>query len=130
MSTSFKIDLVIIIIAFVGILVVANYKPNPAPPVPAEVMEEVDAAIDSPGRVSFIPPEDTLTFDDTLSGFGLTIRAGDPCSLDLEEVSCADAVAIVKYRKALNDIEIKKLQDDIEQLEQERLEDDYGIVEC
>ncbi len=132
MFTSFKIDLVIIIIAFIGILILANYKPEaePSVPVPDEVMEEVDAAIDSPEKVSLVEAGDVLTFDTIVPDFGLTIQSDDPCSLDLEEVSCDDVAAVVKYRRVLNDIEIRELQEDIKQLEQEQLNDEYGIVEC
>lgn len=62
--------------------------------------------------------------------FGLTIQSGDPCDQDLEAVSCADAAAIVKYRKAINRIEAEKLREEIQVLERQVLEDEYGLREC
>ena len=62
--------------------------------------------------------------------FGLTIQSGDPCDLDLEAVTCADAAAVTKYRKAINDIEVRQLQEEIRVLEREALEDEYGLREC
>jgi hypothetical protein len=115
MRTEQKIDLVFVAIIMTLMYLMVSYDPTP---VPDEVMEEVESAIDNP-----IQPTSLVPFDwenpDAEQGFGLTIGAGDPCSLNLEEITCADVAAVVKYRKAIAAIKTRILKEKVDRLERE-----------
>jgi hypothetical protein len=123
MKAAFQIDLVVIVILLVVVYSFVTYDPTP---VPDEVMEEVESAIDNPMPISF---EEFDAFDWD-PDFGLTIDAGDPCSLNIEEITCADVAAVVKYRRAQEAIKTKILKEKVDRLERELLEDKFGFHTC
>jgi len=83
---------------------------------------DINGLIDNP---TFKKPDCTSNPDACISlgfgplGFGLAIQVPTPCvdTFELEDVSCADKAAIIRYRKAINDIEVKRLQKEIDEME-------------
>jgi hypothetical protein len=121
-ETAFNLIVVfVVVMAALGML-----KGNHPPVVPDEVMEEVEASIDNPMPISF---EEFNPFDWD-PDFGLTIDAGDPCSLNIEEITCVDVAAVVKYRRALEAIKTKILKEKVDRLEREVREDKFGFHTC
>ena len=130
-----KLDIVTILMCLAVILIVklVFFYEEPTVEVDPVYMEDVASSNEDLGE--FVPGPGLLgepLFLD-IPPLGLTIEGGEPPCVDSHlrtEVSCADKEAILKYRNALQDEEVKRLKLKIEKLEKENHYKEFGLREC
>lgn len=159
MSTLTKIDIIaIIIIALLVILFVLVDEPKTTKPVAPMTEEQLDVAFEEAYQyhkeqghleeTATVNPFDFDPFDlDSIDEFierpnkddNIVLGPGTAIPLPvptncvdtymLEDISCADAAAVVKFRKALAAEEVERLKKQIEDLEKELHYETFGLTE-
>lgn len=121
-----KIDFVAIVLILLLVFIVKVLAPPFPEPLPElEEVPTVEPA--APQDASYINPFDV---DPTITLGPATIEKKCVDTHRLDTVSCADAEAIIRFRKAQNRILVEKLDRMILEEKKRILEEKYGLMEC
>lgn len=126
------VGIIIIVLSVLGYK--AYYGEEPTPVTAEDSLGEAQGSQHT-DKMSLVDPfaPDTWLDSPINPELGLTIEDGNPPCVDTHlrtDVSCADKEAILKFRNALQDAEIKRLEREVDKLELEIIYEEFGLQEC